>query len=213
MCGFGRARFGLVAAATILQLASAYAQPRSGLPELTTARAAHDLTITEAARGYPVHLTASVTYYDPYVDARHPALFVSDSSGCIFVLLTSAPAVPLKAGDLVDVTGVSGAGDFAPIVDEGRARWIGTGHLPVAAPLVSLTHLLTGKEDGQWVEVEGVVRAVEESHEDVTLTLGLRDGQIAATTIAVPGVDYGALVDANIRLAATPLRCSITIAR
>ncbi|HEY3738947.1 MAG TPA: response regulator [Bryobacteraceae bacterium] len=183
---------GLAATAMLLQSAP--------LQELTTARAAHELTIAEAVRAYPVHLIASVTYYDPFVDARHPALFVCDSSGCIFVLLKAAPADPLKVGDLVDVTGVSGGGDFAPIVDEGTARRVGAGHLPTAAPSVSLTHLLTGKEDGQWVEIEGVVRSIEESHKDMNLTIGLRDGQIAATTIAVPGVDYGALVDAGVRL-------------
>src|SRR6266702_2851621 len=49
----------------------------------TSARAAHDLTRAEAQRGYPVHLRTTVTYYDPFIDIRHAALFVCDSTACI----------------------------------------------------------------------------------------------------------------------------------
>jgi hypothetical protein len=57
------------------------------LPTLTKAHDAHSLTIEQALRNYPVHLRTVVTYYDPYLDPRRPALFVSDSSGAIFVVL------------------------------------------------------------------------------------------------------------------------------
>ncbi len=40
--------------------------PPAFLPKLTTARAVHQLTPDEAARGYPVRLRGVVTYYDPY---------------------------------------------------------------------------------------------------------------------------------------------------
>ena len=157
----------------------------SVLPTLTTARSAHQLTIPEAGRAYPVHLRATVTYYDPYVDPRRPALFVSDSSGGIFVALSGFPPVPLKAGEMVEVTGVSGAGDFAPIVDHASARKIGESRLPATAPHVSLTHMLTGADDGQWVEVEGVVRSVSHTGENVALNLALSDGYVGATTVRI----------------------------
>ena len=172
----------------------------SVLPTLTTARSAHQLTIPEAGRAYPVHLRATVTYYDPYVDPRRPALFVSDSSGGIFVALSGFPPVPLKAGELVEVTGVSGAGDFAPIVDHASARKIGESRLPATAPHVSLTHMLTGADDGQWVEVEGVVRSVSHTGENVALNLALSDGYVGATTVREPGAVYEDLIDARIRL-------------
>ena len=184
----------------LLLLATAAALQGQNLPVLKTAWAAHELTTAEAARAYPVQFTASVTYYDPYIDRRHPALFVCDATGCIFVVLPSFPERPLAAGDLVEVTGVSGAGDFAPIVDRGRVHPIGKGQLPAAAPLMSLTRLATGKEDGKWVEIEGVVRSVNELHRDIYLDIELTDGAIAATTVAVPGVDYTGLIDAKIRL-------------
>ena len=167
------------------------------LPTLTTAHAVHSLTIEQATRNYPVHLTAVVTYYDAYVDPRRPALFVCDSSGCIYV---SLPAAPLQAGDLVEITGVSAAGDYAPIVKGTKAQVIGQSHSPSTAPRVSLTELLTGAYDGQWVEVEGVVHAVRESGKNISLDLALSDGAITANTIKEVGKYYDNLVDAKVRV-------------
>ncbi len=172
----------------------------AGLPILTTARAAHQLTIEESARAYPVRLRGVVTYYDPYIDPRRPSFFVSDASGGIFIALSTLPAHPLRAGDLVEVEGFSGPGDFAPIVNGTTARKIGEASLPRTAPRVSLSDLLTGSQDGQWVELEGVVRSVMHSGQNVFLNLALTDGDIAATTLREEGVDYESLVDSRILL-------------
>lgn len=158
------------------------------------------MTIPEAKRAYPVLLRAVVTYYDPFVDPRRPALFVSDSTGSVFVALSHTPTVPLKTGELIEVKGVSGAGDFAPIVDRAAARVIGKSPLPSVAPHVSLTELLTGDEDGQWVEVEGVVRSVWKSGMSVALHLALSDGNINAATVREADADYAGLIDATVRL-------------
>jgi signal transduction histidine kinase/CheY-like chemotaxis protein len=172
----------------------------AGLPTLTTTRAAHQLTIPEARRAYPVRLQVVITYYDPYIDVRRPSFFVSDSTGSVFVALARTPPAGLQAGDLVEVTGVSGAGDFAPIVDRATARGIGQSQLPAAAPSVSLTQMLTGDEDGQWVEIEGVVRSIVEEGMNVALNLAMSDGMIAATTVRETGADYASLVDAKVKL-------------
>jgi hypothetical protein len=58
---------------------------RKAIPTLTTAHDAHSLTSEQAARSYPVHLRTVVTYYDPFADPRHPAVWASDSSGGIYV--------------------------------------------------------------------------------------------------------------------------------
>ena len=52
-----------------------------------TAWEVHSMTPEEAANGYPVHLRGRVTYYDPYIDARHGAMFVCDQTGCIFAAI------------------------------------------------------------------------------------------------------------------------------
>ena len=170
------------------------------LPTLSNAHDAHSLTLAQAVRNYPVHLRTVVTYYDSSVDPRNPTFFVSDSSGAIFVDLSSPPAVPLQAGDLIEITGVSAAGSYGPVVKAGSIRLIGKSLLPATAPRVTMTALLSGSEDGQWVEVRGVVHAVWQTGKNVNLELALNDGAITATTLEDAGADYDSLIDAEVTL-------------
>ncbi len=173
---------------------------RNSSPTLTTAHDVHSLTSGHAAQNYPVHLRAVVTYCDPYIDPRHPTVWVSDSSGGIYVELSSMPAVPFKAGDLLEITGVTAAGGYAPIVRAGEVRLLGKSPLPSTASRVTFAQMQTGAEDGQWVEVEGVVHAVRESGKKVELDLALSDGNIRATTVKEDGANYDSLIDAKVRL-------------
>jgi signal transduction histidine kinase/CheY-like chemotaxis protein len=187
----------------ILGLADLIAQQpatRQSLPTLTTTHQAHSLTLEQAALSYPVHLRAVVTNYDPYIDKRWPAFFVSDASGAIFLGMSSLPALPFHAGDLVDVTGVSAAGDYAPIVRTTGVRLLGKSPLPQIAPSANLATLLSGDEDGQWLELEGVVHAVFKSGKNVVLELALNDGLVNAVTIGGTVADYESLIDAKVRL-------------
>jgi hypothetical protein len=183
----------------LFAIAAAQAQGDS-LHTLTTAHAVHSLNLTESARGYPVHLRAVVTYYDADIDPRHVAVFVHDSSGAVFVQLAGPPPSPLRPGMLIDITGVSGTGDFAPVVDHAQARLIREAHLPTYAPPMTLSRLLTGGQDGQWVEIEGVVRSVRPTQHHVVLETALSDGEISLITRKEPGVDYDSLIDAKVRI-------------
>src|ERR1019366_3896492 len=73
------------------------------------------------------------------------------------------------------------------------------GHLP-AAPLVSMGRLLTGADDGQWIEVEGLVHSAVTKGGNVTLNVAMRDGTISATTVEEEGRDYSRLIDATVRM-------------
>ena len=170
------------------------------LPTLTTARAAHELTAEQAKHSYPVRLRAVVTYYDAYVHPIFAPLFVSDSTGSVFVSLSRKPTIPLKAGDEVELNGVSAPGDFAPIVHLASVRVIGHAPLPAVAPRVSFSQLTGGALDGQWVELDGVIHSVHQSGRDVVFDLALNDGVISATTVSEPGVNYTNLVDAKVRI-------------
>jgi diguanylate cyclase (GGDEF)-like protein len=169
------------------------------LRTLVTARSVHELTPEEAARAYPVHLRGVATYFDPDLNDL-PDLFVHDSTGSIFVEFSSPPHLRLRAGDLVDVVGVSGPGDFAPVVDKPQVRFIGQSHLPEAAQKTTLAELLSGTLDGQWVEMEGVVHAVHATRSNVTLDLATLGGSIRLTMPRETGADYDSLIDAAIRL-------------
>jgi CheY-like chemotaxis protein len=186
---------------TVCLTVNALAQDsQTALRTLTTAHEAHSLSLQESRRSYPVHLRAVVTFYDALIDPRRPSFFVHDASGGIFVALSVLPDFPVRAGMQVEVLGVSGAGDFAPIVDRGKIKYLGPSSLPAVAPRVALSRLLTGAEDGQWVEIEGVLRSVHESKWDVILNIAMNEGIISAITPKGSNTNYEELLDARIRL-------------
>jgi hypothetical protein len=144
-----------------------------------------------------------VLYYDPYQGGRPiAALFIADRTGSIAVLVPSMPLLPVSAGSVVDVSGYSDPGRFAPVLV--RARVTVTGHsAPLPKPRsATLPFLLTGTEDSQWVSLDGVVHSVEFYGKHVVLTLATIDGPITATSDWDEAVDYAALVDAKVRIRA-----------
>jgi diguanylate cyclase (GGDEF)-like protein len=177
------------------------AQPAQSSGTLETARAAHSLEPAQAARHLPVHLrSAVVTYYDPYIDARHGAMFVHDPTGSIFLRVPARPVLPVHPGSLVEIRGVTGAGDYAPIIVNADIKVVGESHLPERAPAVTMAELLSGAQDGQWVEVEGVVRSVRASQTNAFLELATAGGLLTATTRLEPGDAYDRMVDSVVRI-------------
>jgi len=168
------------------------------LTTMTTAKAAHSLSPEEAGRGHPVHLQAVVTNYDPDTSPEVGAFFACDRTGCICVLVPPRPILPLLPGSLISMTGVSKPGNYAPVVVASEVHVIGQSHLPPNPPRRSLTQLMTGADDGQWVEVEGVIHSAVQSGRHVTLALALADGMIHAITTLEAGADYSRLVDAKV---------------
>ena len=156
----------------------------------TTARQVHTLTPEQAALAYPVKLRGVVIYYDPDQNG-HPALFVADRTGSIYVDMAPKPTLAVHAGSVVEVSGVSDPAGFAPIVGqiEGgpEVDVIATGD-SAALPKphrATLPILLTGTEDGQWVSLEGVVHSVEYDDKHVVLTLATIEGTITAMSVVL----------------------------
>ncbi len=176
------------------------------LPLITTARQAHDLTNEQAARALPVHLRGVITYFDPDFGRGQPAIFIHDDTGSIFIQQlcekTCKPVNQLFVGALVDVQGVSAVGGFGPVVGKPHFRILGRAPLPTNAPRVSLAVLKTGKEDAQWVEVEGSVYRVIENAHSIFLAMEMADGPIMVVMMRDPGMNYSNLVDAQVRLRA-----------
>ena len=132
-------------------------------PVLQTVIAIRRLPPVEARRGYPVHLRAIVT--TPTSLAANA--FIQDATAGIYMVFAGER---LRAGQLVEVTGQTGAGDFAPIVDKAQVRVIGQADMP--EPLrVPLSELFTGRYDSQFVEAEGIVQIVGRQAGNVYLLL------------------------------------------
>jgi signal transduction histidine kinase/DNA-binding response OmpR family regulator len=131
---------------------------------LTSVSQVHALSAKEASRALPVKLRAVVTYSE-----KNGVTFVQDQSGGIFLWYTGSGA-GFGAGDLVEVTGVTGPGDFAPTLASGNVRRVGSAVMPTPRP-ASLDTLYTGREDGNWVQAEGYVAAIQKLESTFRLTV------------------------------------------
>jgi signal transduction histidine kinase/DNA-binding response OmpR family regulator len=142
-------------------------EPQAPLPVLTRVVDVHTLPEAEARRGYPVHLDAVVTFYNPV--GRN--LVVQDDTDAIYVWVGIAATQDLRAGQRVLIDGLSGPGDFAAIVVQPTIRVLGDGRLP--EPLVLNTdEVLSGMADCRWVEVRGVVSSVHAYERYAVLGIG-----------------------------------------
>jgi diguanylate cyclase (GGDEF)-like protein len=160
---------------------------------LTTALAVHQLPLIAAQRAYPVRLHAVVTYFDP----ANRLLFVQDRSDGIFVEVTGNESVSMRAGDDVEVTGVTIA-DFAPDVADARIKVLGHSGLP-APESASFESANLGREDCRWIELGGIVQHVAEGKGDALLTLAWGTDTYKAHVLAPAGV-LAHLVDAEVKL-------------
>jgi len=174
--------------------------PEGSLPTLTTTQQVHSLSSEEAKRAYPVHLRAVVTYYDPNLESGYAALFVHDSTGSVYVKFLASSFGSLPAGSLVDVRGVSSAGTFAPLVAQPQISVIGHSPLPKNAVRMNFHRLMTGAEDGQWVEADGVIHSVFVYGHTVLLQLAMLDGTLSVMMVREPGAAYSGLIDAKVRI-------------
>ncbi|HEY7302485.1 MAG TPA: ATP-binding protein [Bryobacteraceae bacterium] len=178
--------------------ALAEAAPDS-LVTLTSIARVRGLSPEEAVRGYPVHLQAVVTFFDPV----SYDLFLHDETAAIWMSWT-ADSPKVTVGDLVDVQAATTFTDFAPDLLNPRLRILGKGHLPQPRK-VSFEQMASTLEDSEWVEVEGIVRQAEYLHRTVREKLlwmavaipgGTIDVQIPWDGSPVPS----GLVDGRVRL-------------
>jgi signal transduction histidine kinase/CheY-like chemotaxis protein len=180
---------------TLTDAARTAVEVSADLPVLADVGKVRGLSPAEAERRYPVRLRGVVTYFDP----TWSMLFVQDATGGIFVDAQNLREV-VAAGDAVEVAGWSDPGNYAPEIVRPTIRRLGRAALPQPTP-VPLDRLLTGTEDSQWVESQGVVRSIARISEN-QLLLHLVAGQ-SRFTVVVPGF-AGALpthlVDATVRV-------------
>ncbi|HVW87338.1 MAG TPA: GGDEF domain-containing protein, partial [Bryobacteraceae bacterium] len=98
------------------------------------------------------------TYLDTF-GGNFADLFIQDETAGIFVFLDQSVSLPaVLPGQVVEVSGVSTPGDFSPCIADARIRILGRGSLPKPRRL-QFDELLGSSEDGQWAELEGVIRS------------------------------------------------------
>jgi diguanylate cyclase (GGDEF)-like protein len=181
------------------------------LPTLTTAEQVHNLLYQRSLEKYPVHLRrAQVTYYNPELGN----LFIRDSSHGVYVDMRGEPTLPLRLGTVIEVWGITGPGGYAPVIADPRVRIIRQARLP-RPHVYSLDHLLSGMEDSQWIEAEGIVRWVQESTHvtayanqaasgggNILVSLATGVGSVDVIVREAGGFDYSQLVDSKVAVQA-----------
>lgn len=167
----------------------------SKLPLLTRVKEVRELPRDQADFGYRVRLRGIVTYYDP----DWLLFFIQDSTGGIYVY-PKGIALPLHAGQRVEIEGFAGSGKTTPIVYQPRIQILGQGSLP-DPKRVSMGRLMTGLEDGQWVETDAVVRSATTTSEHyLQLKLASEGSHLRAFIPNVRGVDPARFVGAQVRV-------------
>ncbi len=134
--------------------------PASGTtyPPLTKANQIRELPVQVASHRLPVDLDGIISFWDP----KNSVVFFQDSSAGIYVSLHGAgnefldPNTPLHEGLHVHLKGVTGPGDFAPVVEEPKFQILEGYRFPKPSKL-SDEEIFLGRADSQWVELEGIV--------------------------------------------------------
>jgi len=122
--------------------------------EVTTCGQVHALSVAEAKQAQPVRIEAVVTFFDWRTNS---ALILQDATGAVYVVVNRVPFHG-KPGDRVEISGVTGPGGFAPIVQLTSYRHLGEGTLPEPVT-VGVEDLRLGVRDCQRVTFRGRVRA------------------------------------------------------
>jgi signal transduction histidine kinase len=170
------------------------------LPCLTNVAQIRSLSMEEAQQAYPVCIQGVVLHYDPKTCQD---LVIQDATGGIYVMGADQQHYVLHPGQLVELRGVSSAGEYAPVVVQPTLKVLGEAPIPPARP-VSFDQLASGSEDGQWVEISGVVRSVAVGKpgysECLLVKLAVHGGQFTARVLDFDATATNWLVDAEARV-------------
>ena len=192
----------------ILLAALAVSAYSAGLPLLTSVSQVRSLSPEQANRHYPVHIRGVVTFFHLASKRSNPNLdidtdlatdmFIQDSSGGNWVDLGTNPA-RLRAGDLIELDAVTTQTDFAP--DLAHPHWRVVGTAPFPTPRRSeFGHLASTREDGRWVELEGIVRSAGVSDGGLHLEIAMDGGRLIAFIPDFHSPLPPGLIDARIQL-------------
>jgi len=166
-----RVVFGTLAVVDSRELTFLENAPGKGMLPLVlkTVMQVHSLSREQSVLQLPVAIRGVITSVGEPLD--HWMVIHDDLRGA-FVTLTNVKNCFPNAGEVWDVEGHTGPGDFAPIIAADKATFLGRGRLPDPVHF-TWNQLMNGSMDVQWGEVQGLVTGVESN----TLSLLLPEGR------------------------------------
>ena len=173
----------------------------SPLAELRTAAEVRRLSPVEAERHYPVRLRGTVTFFDQRIATAAFRFVQDETAGVYFYPESSIENTNLATGQAVEIEGVTGQGEFAPVVAARRIQILGQGKFPTARP-VSFEQVISGSEDSQFVEMEGVVRAArfDERNRFFSIDIAAGGGRLTAIAGELPVTESADLTDHTVKV-------------
>lgn len=184
--------------ALIMYLGCGSGDARAQAPanELRTAAAVRGLTVEEAQQHRPVRLRGVVTFFEEKLFSR----FIQDETSGVY-LFDSALPLHFLPGQLVEVVGSTSAGEYAPIVVPKEIRFVAESKLP-AAKQVTYEELTGGRQDSQFVEIDGIVRSVQfsESTQYYLIEIATGGGRLSVYAGKLPVQRTEELPDSTVRV-------------
>ena len=148
------------------------------------------LSEAEASAHRRITVRAVVTYFDP--DWR--LLFVQDETAAAFVAIGDLE-MQFRPGALLDMSGVSSLGDFAPVITEPKIALVGRAPLPTPFKADLLDGNLPAA-DSKWCTFRGIVHTAQEQGPHTNLKVGAGPAEV---TVQLPMLIHGEdLVDREI---------------
>jgi diguanylate cyclase (GGDEF)-like protein len=148
------------------------------------------LSEAEASAHKRITVRAVVTYFD----TDWHLLFVQDETAAAFVQIGDQEP-RLRTGDLIDISGVSRLGDFAPVIAQPKIGFVGKAQLPTPFRADRFEGNLPAA-DSKWCTFRGVVHTSQEQGPHTILKVGAGQNQV---TVQLPMLIHGdELVDQEI---------------
>jgi len=165
---------------------------------LTNASAILALSGEQAAQGIKISIKGVVTAAEPTWGGR---FFIQDSSAGVFV--ENISKVQPNPGDVLAVSGISYPGGYAPIISKPNWTKMGEAPLPPATP-IAIEQLMSGAEDGQRIEISGIIREVQVADNLLQIDLSSGGYRIRVYAPIPPGIDPQKLVGSKVDVKGTP---------
>lgn len=164
--------------------------------ELQTAEQVRQLAVGQATNHYAVHLKGVVTFYDRNNFYR---FFQDQTAGIYLQFDNKMDDPPLASGQLIEVTGETDPGEFAPVVVAHHIKILGRSTDFPSAAQVSFEQVASGQMDSQFVEMHGIVRDVhyDEDSGYYLVIIATGGGQLTAYAKTLP-VNSDDLVDSTV---------------
>jgi signal transduction histidine kinase len=143
-------------------------------PALVSIGQIQSLSKEEAARHLPIRIRGVVTCLSP---PQYYYMSVQDETRGVFVQLSASILATAAVGRLCEVNGYTDVGDFAPIIVAKDVVVLGNAQMPLPAH-PTWKELINGSMDVQWVELQGLVTAVQSN----SLSLLLPEGELHVET-------------------------------